>query len=59
MTHGKICYKVYQFATIEPCVADSLENLLGPYKETYPYDIYRKGDITLVTLGSVMACVFV
>jgi hypothetical protein len=28
MTPGKICYKVYQLATIEPCVADSPENLL-------------------------------
>jgi hypothetical protein len=30
-----------------------------PFEETYPYDIYHKGDITLVTLGSVMACFFV
>ncbi len=26
-----------------------------PFKETYPYDIYREGDITLVKLGSVLA----
>jgi hypothetical protein len=26
-TSGKICYKVYQLATIDPCVADSTENL--------------------------------
>jgi hypothetical protein len=39
MTPGKICYKVYQLATIEPCIADSPENLLRPFKETYPYDI--------------------
>jgi hypothetical protein len=25
------------------------------FKETYPYDIYHEGDITLVTLGSVLA----
>jgi hypothetical protein len=59
MTPGKICYKVYQIATIEPCIADSPENLLCPFKETYLYDIYRKGDITRVTLGSVLACYFV
>jgi hypothetical protein len=59
MTPGKICYKVYQIATIDPCVADSPENLLRPFKETYPYDIYREGDITLVTLGSVLARLFV
>ncbi len=28
MTPGKICYKVYQLATIDPCIADSQENLL-------------------------------
>ncbi len=59
LTPGKICYKVYQIAMIEPCIADSPENLLRPFKETYPYDIYLKGDITLVTLGSVLACFFV
>jgi hypothetical protein len=59
MTPGKICYKVYQLATIEPCVADSPDNLLGPFKETYPYDIYHKGNITLVALGSVLACFLV
>jgi hypothetical protein len=58
MTPGKICYKVYQFATTDSCIADSPENLLHPFKETYPYDIYHKGDITLVTLGSVLACFF-
>jgi hypothetical protein len=59
MTPGKICYKVYQIAMIEPCIADSPENLLCPFKETYPCDIYCEGDITLVTLGSVLACFFV
>jgi hypothetical protein len=52
MTPDKICYEVYQLATIDSCVADSPENLLCPFKETYPYDIYHEGDITLVTLGS-------
>jgi hypothetical protein len=28
MTPGGICYKVYQFAMIDPCIADSQENLL-------------------------------
>jgi hypothetical protein len=28
MTPGKICHKVYQLATIDPCIADSPENLL-------------------------------
>jgi hypothetical protein len=28
MTPGKICYKVYQLAKIDPCTADSPENLL-------------------------------
>ncbi len=59
MTPGKICYKVYRITTIEPCIADSPENLLRPFKETYPYDIYHEGDITLVTLRSVLACFFV
>jgi hypothetical protein len=58
MTPGEICYKVYQLAMIDPCVADSLENLL-PLKETYPYDVNHESDITLVTLGSVLACFFV
>ncbi len=59
MTPDKICYKVYQIASIDPCIADSPENLLHPFKETYPYDIYCEGDITLVTLGSALACFFV
>ncbi len=59
MTPGKICDKVYQIAMIEPCFADSPENLLHPFKETYPFDIYHEGDITLITLGSVLACFFV
>jgi hypothetical protein len=50
MTPGKICYKVYQLATIDPCVADSPENLMHPFKETYPFHIYHEGDVTLVTL---------
>jgi hypothetical protein len=32
MTPGEICYKVYWLATIDPCVADSPENLLSPSK---------------------------
>ena len=52
MTPGEICYKVYWLATIDPCVADSPPISL---KETYPYDIYHEGDLTLVTLGSVLA----
>jgi hypothetical protein len=28
MTPGKICYKVYQLATIDPYIADFPENLL-------------------------------
>ncbi len=28
-------------------------------KETCPYDVYHEGDITPVTLGSVLACFFV
>ncbi len=35
-----------------------LQRISRPFKETYPYDIYHKGDITLVTLGSVLACLF-
>jgi hypothetical protein len=55
MTPGKTCYKVYQLAKIEPCIADSPENILHPFKETYSYNIYHEGDITLVTMGSVLA----
>ncbi len=29
-----------------------------PFTETYPYDIYHEGDITLVTLGRVLAPFF-
>ncbi len=36
-----------------------LQRISCPFKETYPYDIYQEGDITLVTLGSVLACFFV
>ncbi len=36
-----------------------LQRISCPFKETYPYDMYHKGDITLVTLGSVLACFFV
>ncbi len=35
-----------------------LQRISCPFKETYPYDIYHKGDITIVTLGSVLACFF-
>jgi hypothetical protein len=58
MTPDGICFKIYQLGTIDPCFADSPENLLRPFKETYPYDVYYEGDITLVTLGSVLACFF-
>ncbi len=50
MTPGKICYKVYQIATIEPWIADSPENLLRPFKETYPYDIH----LTLLTSHPIL-----
>ncbi len=33
MTPGKICYKVYQLAKIDPFIADSLENLLPLYRD--------------------------
>ncbi len=33
-----------------------LQRISCPFKETYLYDIHHKGDITLVTLGSVLAC---
>jgi hypothetical protein len=33
-----------------------LQRISCPFKETYPYDIYHEGDITLVTLGSELAC---
>jgi hypothetical protein len=55
MTTGEICYKVYWLATIDPCIADFPENLLSPLKRL-SLDIYHKGDTTLVTLGSVLAC---
>jgi hypothetical protein len=32
MTSGEICYKDYWLATIDPCIADSPENLLSPLK---------------------------
>jgi hypothetical protein len=32
MIPGEICYKVYWLATIDPCIADSPENLLSPLK---------------------------
>ncbi len=37
----------------------TLQRISYPFKETYPYDIYHEGDITLVTLGSVLAHFFV
>ncbi len=36
-----------------------LQRISCPFKETYPYDMYNEGDITLVTLGSVLARFFV
>jgi hypothetical protein len=35
-----------------------LQRVSCSFEETHPYDIYHKGDITLVTLGSVLACSF-
>ncbi len=35
-----------------------LQRMSCPFKETYPYEIYHEGDITLVTLVSVLACFF-
>ena len=53
MILGEICYKVCQLAMTDPCFADPPENLLS--SKTYPYDTYHDCDITLVTLGSVLA----
>jgi hypothetical protein len=50
MTPGEICCMVYWLAVIDPCIADSPENLLSPLKRLH------EGDITLVILGSVLAC---
>ncbi len=33
-----------------------LQRISCPFKETYLYNIYHKDDISLVTLGSVLAC---
>jgi hypothetical protein len=33
-----------------------LQRVSCSFEETHPYDIYHEGDITLVTLGSVLAC---
>ena len=35
-----------------------LQRVFFSFEETHPYDIYHKGDITLVLLGSVLACFF-
>ena len=35
-----------------------LRRISCPFKETYPYDIYHEGDITLVTLGSLLLAQF-
>ncbi len=32
MTPGEICYKDYWLAMVDPCIADSPENLLSPLK---------------------------
>ncbi len=57
MTPGEICYKVYWLATIDWSLHCwfSRESPIS-LKETHPYDIYHEGDITLVTLESVLAC---
>ncbi len=56
MTPGEICYKVYWLAMIDPCIADSPENLLFPLKRLILITKYHDGDIIPVTLGSVLAC---
>ncbi len=33
-----------------------LQRISSPFKETYSYDICHEGDITVVTLGNVLAC---
>jgi hypothetical protein len=33
ITPGKICYKVYQLAKFNPCVADFPENFLPLYRD--------------------------
>jgi hypothetical protein len=55
MTPGKNYYKVYQLATIDPYIADFPENLL-PLLKRLILMTYHEGNITLVTLGSVLAC---
>jgi hypothetical protein len=55
MNPGEICYEVCRLAKTDPCFADPPENLLS--SKTYPYDTYHDCDITLVTLGSVLACI--
>jgi hypothetical protein len=42
MTPGKICYKVYWLATINPCIADSPENLLSFLKRLILMTYTRK-----------------
>jgi hypothetical protein len=54
MTPGEICYKVCRLVMTDPCLADPPVNLLT-IRKTYPYDTYHNCDITLVTLGSVLA----
>jgi hypothetical protein len=51
---GEIRYKVYWLAMNDPCIVSGESPI--SFKETYPYDIYHECDITLVTLGSVLAC---
>jgi hypothetical protein len=58
MTPGKIYYKVYQLAMIDPCMADFQRISCAPLKRLILMT-YHEGDITLVTLGSVLACFFV
>ncbi len=55
MIPGEICYEVCRLATTDPCFADPPKNLLS--SKTYPYDTYHDCDITLVTLGSVLASI--
>ncbi len=35
-----------------------LQRVFFSFEETHPYDVYHEGDITLVTLGTVLACPF-
>jgi hypothetical protein len=59
MTTDEICYKVYWPARIDPCIADSLENLLFLLKRLILMTYTTKVIFTVVTLGSVLALFFI